>query len=90
MPGTRESAIQCVLFSLLVVLSSPGLLPHRELQPSPSLKSLPVCSRRVPWGTGYGAHFNPCIGKLNREMMGSRPAWVRMYLPVFFSQECWM
>ena len=45
MPGTeRESAIQCVLFSLLMVLSSPGLLQHRELQPSPSLEGLPVCT----------------------------------------------
>lgn len=45
MPGTkRESAIQRVLFSLLMVLSFPDLLPHRELQPSPSLEGLPVCT----------------------------------------------
>lgn len=62
MPGTRERAIQCVLFSLLMVLSSPGLLPHRELQLSPSLEGLPVCSRRVPGELGMVHTLIPALG----------------------------
>lgn len=45
MLGTKaEAATQCDLFSVFMELPSPGLFQHWELQSSPSLDGLAVCT----------------------------------------------